>query len=166
MIGKTITPSNSLLNENQKDIVRHSLDFNSQFDESTDRVSVLIAQLLREFSESNERQQKQIVKLKGKIHSLELLCTVDDLKEREEKVTKQEKILRAKKEVLDFREETLRTLQSSIDFDSDFMYQQRQLIEELRKNLGYKTISSSVTGTYYSRREFNDNYDADEELPF
>ena len=78
-------------------------------------------------------------------------------------------MLRAKKEILDFREDTLRTLQGSIDFDSNFMYQQRQLIEELRKKLGYRTAvgvtPSSAADTYYNRREFNDNYDADE-LPF
>lgn len=169
MAGRLIIPNSSLLSEEQAEKVRDALDFSSTFDENTNDIRILIAQLFREFSESQERQQRQIVKLKGKIHSLELLCTVDDLKDREEEVTKQEKMLRAKEDILDFREETLRTLQNSIDFDSNFMYQQRQLIEELRKKLGYKTAvgvtPSSATGSYYNRREYNDNYDADE-LPF
>ncbi len=169
MAGRLIIPNSSLLSEEQAEKVRDALDFSSTFDENTNDIRILIAQLLREFSESQERQQRQIVKLKVKISSLELLCTVDDLKEREEKVTEQEKVLRAKKEVLDFREQTLRTLQNAIDFDSNFMYQQRQLIEELRKKLGYRTAvsatPSSAADTYYGRREFNDDYDPNE-LPF
>lgn len=166
-------PNNSLLNESQKEVIRTLLDFNSPFDEDTVEIKILIAQLLREFSESHEKQEKQITKLKMINNSLELLCTVDDLKEREERVEKKENELIEKKEILDFREKTLKNLQNSIDFDSNFMYQQRQLIEELRKKLGYRSAvavtpssAATVDYRYYSRRDdFNDDYDPNE-LPF